>query len=346
MNEHYWKAVAARDASFDGRFVYAVESTGIYCRPSCPSRRPGREQVVFFPQPESAEKAGFRPCRRCHPAASGSPDADLLRRACRAWQPDSDVAAVAAQLGISAVKLRGVFRRTLGITPRQYADEVRTAAFKSEVRNGRGVTEALYEAGYGSSSRLYEGAAARFGMTPAVYQKGGRGMAIAYTTAACPLGRLLVGRTERGICAISLGASDAELETALRTQYPEAQLSRDASGLAEWVEAIVRHLGGAQPALDLPLDLRATAFQRRVWEELRRIPYGATKSYGEIADAIGAPGAARAVARACAGNPAALVIPCHRVVRNDGARGGYRWGEDRKRRLLDKETECSRRNSA
>jgi AraC family transcriptional regulator of adaptative response/methylated-DNA-[protein]-cysteine methyltransferase len=300
---------------------------------------------MFFPLPEAAEKAGFRPCRRCHPAGE-NPDAELLRRACEAWGPESEAAEVAAGLGITMTKLRSLFRRTLGITPRQYADERRTASFKAQVRNGRGVTDALYEAGYGSSSRLYEGAAERLGMTPGTYRKGGRGASIAYTTVACPLGRLLVARTQRGICAVSLGGNDAELVAALRQQYPEAEFSRDSAALAEWTASIVRHTAGTQPRLDLPLDLRATAFQRRVWDQLRRIPYGGTSSYSEVARAIGAPAAARAVARACATNPAALVIPCHRVVRNDGAEGGYRWGAARKQQLLQTEAACSRKNSA
>ena len=343
MNEKYWAAVAGRDASYDGKFVYAVRSTGIYCRPSCPSRRPGRAQVEFFPQPEEAERAGFRPCRRCRPNTANA-DAELLRIACEQFATETDIGAVAARLGVTASKLRALFRRTLGITPRQYADERRTAAFKAQVRNGRPVTDALYEAGYGSSSRLYEGAADRLGMTPGAYRKGGRGMSITYTTLACPLGRLLVARTERGICAVSLGGNDAELVSALRAQYPQAGFTRDSAALAAWAEAIVRHTGGTQPRIDLPLDLQATAFQLRVWDELRRIPYGGTRSYSEVAQAIGAPRSARAVARACATNPAALVIPCHRVVRNDGVRGGYRWGAGRKEQLLETEAECSRKS--
>lgn len=345
MNENYWGAVEARDAGYDGKFVYGVRSTGVYCRPSCPSRRPQRAQVMFFPLPEAAEKAGFRPCRRCHPNRE-NPDTELLRRVCEAWGPEDEASDVAAGLGITMTKLRSLFRRTLGITPRQYADERRTASFKAQVRRGRGVTDALYEAGYGSSSRLYEGAAERLGMTPGAYRKGGRGASITYTTVACPLGRLLVARTERGLCAVSLGENDAELVAALGAQYPEAALARDSAALEQWAALIVRHTAGTQPRLDLPLDLRATAFQRRVWDQLRRIPYGATSSYSEVARAIGAPGAARAVARACASNPAALVIPCHRVVRNDGAEGGYRWGAARKQKLLQTEAACSRKNLA
>jgi AraC family transcriptional regulator of adaptative response/methylated-DNA-[protein]-cysteine methyltransferase len=345
MNDNYWHAVATRDASFDGRFVYAVRSTGVYCRPSCPSRRPGRAQVLYFPQAAAAEQAGFRACLRCHPAGP-HPDAELVERACRALEPDSDAAALPASLGVTAARLRSAFRRTLGITPRQYASELRAASFKAQVRGAGDVTEALYAAGYGSSSRLYENAGERLGMTPGAYRKGGRGIAIAYTTVACPLGRLLVARTARGICAVSLGANDAELVAALHEQFSAAELSRDSAGLAAWAEAIVRHLRGAEPRLDLPLDVRSTAFQLRVWEELRRIPYGGTKTYGEVARAIGRPTAARAVARACATNPAALVIPCHRVLPSGGASGGYRWGAGRKKQLLETEAACSRKDSA
>lgn len=343
--ERFWQAVSGRDASFDGKFVYAVRSTGVYCRPSCPSRRPRREQVVFFVAPDAAEQAGFRACRRCHPKRKGAhPDQELIRRACGVLEEGAGVAGAARQLKVTEGRLRAAFRRTLGITPREYGDERKLAAFKSQVREGRGVTDALYEAGYGSSSRLYERASSRLGMTPGVYQKGGRGMSIAYTMVECPLGRLLVGRTERGICAVSLGATDAELEAALEEQYPAADRRRDSDAAREWIGAIVNHLAGKQPSLDLPLDLRATSFQRRVWDELKKIPYGSTRSYGEVATAIGEPGSARAVARACATNPAALVIPCHRVVRNDGARGGYRWGALRKEKLLAKEAECTRAN--
>lgn len=343
-SEKFWQAVEGRDASFDGRFVYAVRSTRVYCRPSCPSRRPRREQVMFFAAPDAAERAGFRPCRRCHPR---TPDrgAEVLAGACRALEAGAAVADLATQLGVSEAKLRGEFRRRLGITPRQYAGERKMAAFKSQVRGGRGVADALYGAGYGSSSRLYERAPAHLGMTPAAYRKGGRGMTISYTVVPCPLGRLLVARTERGICAVSLGASDAELESALRAQYPEAVLAKDSEAAREWVTAIVDHIAGRQPAPDLPLDLRATAFQYRVWEQLRAIPYGETRTYGAIAAALGQPRAARAVARACATNPAAIVIPCHRVVPGAGAAGGYRWGPDRKKKLLETEAACSRRNS-
>jgi len=344
----YWRAVQERDACFDGRFVFAVRSTGIYCRPSCPARRPGRKQVVFFPLPEAAEAAGFRPCRRCRPRESvpRDPRLELVRRVCGyiAANPDGPLTleALSAQTHTSLHHLQRTFKRIVGITPREFADARRMERLKKRLRQGQDVTDALYEVGYGSSSRLYERAAAQLGMTPANYRRGGRGMSIGYTIVKCPLGRLLVAATERGICAVSLGDSDAMLEAALRSEYPNAEIHRGAAGRSRRVAALLRRLDGHQPHLNLPLDMQATAFQRRVWKELRRIPYGRTRSYKEVARAIGQPKAARAVARACATNPVSVVIPCHRVVRADGALGGYRWGVERKQALL--EGERSRRN--
>jgi AraC family transcriptional regulator of adaptative response/methylated-DNA-[protein]-cysteine methyltransferase len=240
-------------------------------------------------------------------------------------------------VGLSPAYLQRTFKQVMGITPRQYADACRLERLKARLREGDQVTEALYEAGYGSSSRLYEQAPDHLGMTPVTYKRGGCGMRIGYTVVASPLGRLLVAATERGICAVSLGDQDVALEDALRREYPNAEIERADSGLNGWVLAILRHLRGEQPCLDLPLDVQATAFQWRVWQELRAIPAGKTLSYGAIAQALGQPTAARAVARACATNPAAIAIPCHRVVREDGDLGGYRWGLERKRSLLAQE---------
>ena len=296
----------------------------------------------FFAAPDAAERAGFRPCRRCHPRED--PGLGAVERACRRIEKgDPGLEALAAELGLTPQRLARLFRRHLGVTPRQYADARKMDTFRSEVKTGRSVTAALYEAGYGSGSRLYERAPSQLGMTPATYRRGAVGERIAYSIVECPLGRLLVGATERGICMVSLGSAEAGLEAALYLEFPGAEIRRDDGRLREWTTALLRQLDGAQPAVELPLDIRATGFQRRVWEELRRIPAGATRSYGEIARAIERPTAARAVARACATNPAALVIPCHRVVRNDGALGGYRWGVERKGRLLKMEAECSRK---
>ncbi len=346
-DENYWRAVLARDCRYDGLFVYAVRSTGIYCRPSCPSRRPGRERVQFFALPEAAEQKGFRPCRRCRPRSVSAPDPklEMVRQVCRYIEAHSDerltLPALATHAGTTPLQLQRAFRRLVGITPRQYAGAHRLARLKRELTGGKNVTTALYEAGYGSSSRLYECSNGQLGMTPATYRRGGEGMRIGYAVASSPLGRVLVGATSRGICAVYLGSSDAPLEAALAREYPRAELRADRNGLRGAVNAILEHLGGKQPHLELPTDVQATAFQRRVWEELRRIPYGATRTYGQIARAIGRPKAVRAVARACATNPTSVVVPCHRVVRADGGLGGYRWGMDRKRALLEQEREVA-----
>jgi AraC family transcriptional regulator of adaptative response/methylated-DNA-[protein]-cysteine methyltransferase len=338
-----WEAVLNRDATADGTFVYGVLSTGIYCRPSCPSRRPRRDRVAFFALPAAAEHAGFRACKRCHPerAAIHDPHVELVQRVCRAIAANPEgqltLAALSADVGLSPFHLQRIFKRVMGISPKQYADAARTDRLKSDLRNGEAVTSALYGAGYGSSSRLYERADTHLGMTPAVYRKGGAGMRITYTVVPCPLGALLVAATERGVCAVTLGDDAERLSAGLRREYPAAQIHEDATYLSEAVEAILRHLAGEQPHLDLPLDIRATAFQWRVWEALREIPYGDTRSYSEIARAIGQPTASRAVAQACGHNPVALAIPCHRVVREDGTLGGYRWGIERKRTILARE---------
>jgi len=338
-----WHIVLARDRRFDGAFVYAVRSTGIYCRPSCPSRRPRRELVSFFPIPEAAEQAGFRACRRCSPTSvnGAHPDVALVRDACRRLDSHPDepasMAALSARTGTSPRRLLRAFQAVLGVTPRQYRDAWRLERFKRQLHERKRVSPATYAAGYGSSSRVYERAGAQLGMTPATYARGGRGARIAFTVVPCPLGRLLVAATERGICRIGVGAGAEELAAGLRAEFPAAEIRRDRGPLRRWVGAIRRHLEGRAPHLDLPLDVRATAFQRAVWEALRKIPYGSTRSYAEIARAIGRPRATRAVARACATNPAAIVIPCHRVVRADGDLGGYRWGIRRKRALIEGE---------
>ncbi len=343
--EGYWRAVLARDARFDSTFVYAVRSTGIYCRPTCASRRPSRNQVAFYSSPEAAEHAGFRPCRRCRPheatRESPSAQAKLVERICRAIETslgEGDgpitLATLSKRMGANAYRLQRSFKRVMGITPRQYADAQRLARLKSRLREGQDVTGALYDAGYGSSRALYERAPARLGMTPATYRKGGLGMHIRYTIADSPLGRLLIGATERGVCAVCLGDSDKALETSLFEEYPHAEIRHDEETLSPWVAAFLSHLQGRTPHLDLPVDVQTTAFQWRVWEELRAIPYGDTRSYSDVARALGRPKAVRAVAHACATNPVAVVIPCHRVVGKDGGLHGYRWGLERKQKLL------------
>lgn len=356
--QSFWRAVLARDRAADGNFVYAVRSTGVYCRPSCPSRKPRREQVQFFALPEAAERHGFRPCRRCHPqkAALHDPAVDAVAQLCREiearlradgaanLESDLSLKALGTAAGMGAHQLERAFRRVMGISPRQYADARRMRQLKSKLKKGDNVTTALYDAGFGSSSRLYERAPEALGMTPATYRRGGAGMNIDYAIVDSPLGRLLVGATTRGISALYLGKSDDALEDELRTEYPHALLHKDRNKLRVWTEQILAHLRGKEPHLALPTDVQATAFQRRVWEELRRIPFGATRTYTEIACDIGKPRAVRAVARACATNPVSVVVPCHRVVRQDGDLAGYRWGIARKRALLEHEAEVKAKN--
>lgn len=338
-----WRIVLARDRRYDGAFVYAVRSTRVYCRPSCPSRRPRRELVSFFAAPAAAEQAGYRACRRCRPGAP-DPATELVRRACalidgrpdEAWGLDALARAVAAR----PRALTRAFQRVLGVTPREYRDARRVERLKSNLKERKRVTTALYAAGYGGSSRVYERSDAQLGMTPATYARGGAGMRIAFAVVPSPLGRLLVAATERGVCRVALGDDAATLERALRAEFPAADIARDDRRLARAVQALTRHLEGRAPDLDLPVDVRATAFQRAVWDALRKIPYGQTRSYAEVARAIGRPRAVRAVARAVATNPVAIVVPCHRVVREDGTLGGYRWGPERKAALIEREREA------
>jgi AraC family transcriptional regulator of adaptative response/methylated-DNA-[protein]-cysteine methyltransferase len=341
--ERCWAAVATRDKTSDGAFVYAVRSTGVYCRPSCPSRRPARERVSFYALPAAAELAGFRPCRRCHPEAVPPPDpnAALVTAACRAIAANLDqpltLADLGTAVGMSPQHLQRTFKRLLGISPREYADTLRLQQFKAQLRTGEAVTTAIDAAGYGSTSRLYEHADAKLGMTPTTYQRGGSGMQITYAVVASPLGQLLVAATERGVCAVSLGDDAAALEADLRAEYPAATLVRNDGNLGGAVTAILAYLEGQTPNLDLPLDVQATAFQRQVWQALQGIPYGETRTYRELAAALGKPGASRAVGRACATNPVSLIVPCHRALGSDGKLHGFRWGLERKQALLDLE---------
>ena len=335
--EQRWQAVVARDASRDGVFVFAVTSTGVYCRPSCPSRRPRRERVRFFSRPDEAERAGFRACLRCRPR-DGDSRVKNVERICHFLREHADepvtLAALGERFGMNPFHLQRVFKSVLGVSPREFTDAIRMKSFKSQLRSGSSVTDAIYEAGFGSSSRLYERSGGQLGMTPATYQRGGKGMFIRYATLDSPVGRMLLAATDHGVCAISFGESDGNLLEGLRREFPDATLRRGDVVLRRWVRALLDQLHGERPLPQLPLDVQATAFQRRVWEHLRSIPYGTTKSYGEVARAIGRASGARAVARACATNPVAVAIPCHRVVRGTGDLGGYRWGMERKKALL------------
>jgi len=336
----FWQAMETRDTHMDGVFFFAVITTGVYCRPSCAARRPRRGNVIFFQSREAAERAGFRPCLRCEPERERARDAqsELVEKICRYLEAHLDEAVtlegLGRQLNLSPFHLQRTFKTATGITPRAYADFCRLESFKSSLREGRPVTRALYDAGYGSSSRLYERAASHLGMTPTAYQRGGAGTTIRYEVLDTSIGKLLVAATDKGVCTIRLGGSARKLEEELRQEFRAADIQRDAKFLGPWAGQLRDHLEGHLHKLDVPLDIQATAFQRRVWEYLRTIPYGTTQSYGEVAKAIRQPKAARAVARACASNPVAVAIPCHRVVRGDGKGGGYRWGEARKRKLL------------
>ena len=339
-HETQWQAVLEKNSAFDGEFVYAVSSTGIYCRPSCASRRPRRDRVSFFKLPALAEQSGFRACLRCKPNTAASEDSQLqmAQEVCRIIEENDGEAVTLAELskrvGVSSFHLQRTFKSIMGITPKDYAAAQRVNKFKREVRSGGGITNAMYDAGFGSSSRLYESAAAQLGMTPATYGKGGRGVVINYAVRKTSLGHLLVAATSKGVCSVMLGDSEAGLKADLLREFPAADIQQDEKALTASVAALVEHLEKKSPRLDLPLDIRATAFQRQVWEQLLAIPYGETYSYSEVAKAIGQDKAVRAVARACATNPVALVIPCHRVIREDKSLGGYRWGIERKKKLL------------
>jgi AraC family transcriptional regulator of adaptative response/methylated-DNA-[protein]-cysteine methyltransferase len=337
-----WNAVVTRDRSASGTFVYAVRSTGVYCRPGCASRRPRRDRIAFFDTPDEAERAGFRACRRCQPrqTADSDPWLDRIRRACvYLANVDGHVTlhSLARRLGGSPYHLQRNFKRIVGLTPREYAEACRLQRIRRGLRASKSITDAMLDAGFGSSSRLYERAVPKLGMTPSTYRRGGAGVPIRFTTVDSPIGRLLVAATARGVCLVSMGRSDAELQASLRREYPAATMTRDSGGLSKWARQVLDHLAGRVPRLDLPLDIRATAFQWQVWEALTAIPAGSTRTYAEVAAAIGRPTAARAVARACATNPVALAIPCHRVVPAAGGVGGYRWGASRKQALLARE---------
>jgi AraC family transcriptional regulator of adaptative response/methylated-DNA-[protein]-cysteine methyltransferase len=346
-----WESVLGRDPAADGRFLYGVTTTGIYCRPSCPSRRPKRDNVAFFSSAEAAERAGFRACQRCRPnhAKAGNRAVERARDYIDSHLADFaeeriTLEVLGEQSGLSPYHLQRKFKDVLGLTPAQYIRARKSERLKGELKRGETVSRATFGAGYGSSSRVYGDADARLGMTPATYRRGGAGMHIDYVIAKTLLGTLLVAATERGVCAVTLGNDAKSLEADLAREYPAATRARVAprsSSLASWVTEIVEAVAGDRRRLDIPFDIQASAFRWKVWRELQKIPFGETRSYGEIASAIGTPKAVRAVASACANNQAAVVIPCHRVIRQSGELGGYRWGLERKRQLLEKERAIS-----
>lgn len=336
-----WQAVQTNDARFDGAFVLGVKTTGIYCKPSCRARLPKRENVDFYPSPRDAERFGFRACKRCKPqtATSADPSVEKVLRAC-AIIDSNDVVTLdqlSAGVGLSTFHLQRSFKEIIGVSPKKYAEAKRMERFKNELREGSDVTTAMYDAGFGSSSRLYEKASEGLGMTPATYKKGGAGMKINYVITDSELGKLLVARTKRGICSVTFGDDEVSMRVALENEFPNAEISLDSEGLKNAVDAITKYIAGKNRRLILPLDLQATAFQLQVWDFLRQIPYGETRSYMEVAEALGDKKKVRAVAQACAKNRVAMVIPCHRVVASNGKLSGYRWGVERKRKLLEKE---------
>lgn len=332
--DELWMAVAGREPDAD--FIFAVTSTGVFCRPGCPARTPTRDRVRFFSDPEAARAAGFRPCRRCRPDGTESHSAavararELLDVAPERWATRP----LAAKVGLSASQLQRQFRRVFGISPAEYGRALRTQRARVALADGTPVTEALYDAGFGSSRAFYEVVPAALGMTPTQFRRGGAGVEIRYTVFDSYLGPLLVAVTERGVCSVKIGDRAQGLADQLRAEFPAAQLRRDDAGLGEVRETALNLAAGRGDRQELPLDVHGTLFQWLVWRQIQRIPRGRTKTYGELASEIGRPTAARAVARACATNQVALIIPCHRVVPAAGGEGGYRWGRDRKQRLL------------
>jgi AraC family transcriptional regulator of adaptative response/methylated-DNA-[protein]-cysteine methyltransferase len=343
-----WQAVLARDGSHDGKFVFAVSTTGIFCRPSCPAKRPIRENVSFFDNAVLAEKAGYRACLRCRPKAlDGSPQSVLVRSICRyierhvvdQSEDRLTLSLLAKEFRLSSFHLQRTFKAVLGVSPRAYVDACRLRELKSSLQSGHSVTTSLYAAGYGSSSRLYERTATQLGMTPEKYRRGAVAAIVRYTITDSPLGRMMIAATEKGICAISFADSDQQLLQGLIREFPFAVRRRDEAALSEWRAGLANMMQGQETSASLPLDIRATAFQRRVWEALQQIPRGETWTYSALAKKIGMPSATRAVANACASNRIAIAIPCHRIVRQDGDLGGYRWGVRRKAQLLALEQE-------
>jgi len=338
--ENFWQAICARDPAFDGVFFYGVRSTGVFCKPSCPSRQPRRAQVVYFANQDAAVKAGFRACKRCQPNTTISHiDALVARIQTHLDQlPDRmSLKVLGVQFGLSPSYLQKIFKSRTGLSPSRYAAAKRLERFKIAAAKSEDVTEAQYAAGYRSVRSLYQQAARQLGMTPSTYQHGGQGMEIRYTFLSSRLGQILVAATERGLCAVRLGDNQESLEELLAREFPAAHRIATTSGLETWLQMLQDYLDGKPMPADINLDLQATTFQLRVWEALRSIPYGRTVSYGQLAAEIGQPKAVRAVAQACAANPIALVTPCHRVVRSDGSLGGYRWGIERKQMLLTQE---------
>jgi AraC family transcriptional regulator, regulatory protein of adaptative response / methylated-DNA-[protein]-cysteine methyltransferase len=339
-----WAAVRRRNADADGHFLYSVKTTGVYCRPSCAARPARRENVAFHITREAAERAGFRPCKRCRPdlPPKAEREAALIAASCRSIETAEEVpslAALAAEAGVSVFHFHRLFKRIAGVTPKAYAAAQRQQRVQKNLSNGSGVTEAIYDAGFNSSGRFYESAGKMLGMKPSTYRKGGQGEAVWHAVGRCSLGRVLVAATARGVCAIFLGDDDKLLAKELARRFPKAELCAPKPEFSDWVAKAVRYVDDPTRSggLGLPLDIQGTAFQCRVWEALREIPAGETTTYGALAKSIGKPRAVRAVGAACGANPIAVAIPCHRALAADGALTGYRWGIARKKSLLARE---------
>lgn len=344
-NDQRWQAMQERDARQDGKFFFGVVTTGVYCNPSCASRRPLRKNVRFYDTAAQAEKDGLRPCKRCHPDTNTDENAQAVRNACQYLKTHPaeplSLTDLAKHVGMSPAHFHRTFKRLVGVTPKQYADKLRMDDLKRGLKQGGPITGSVYASGFGSSSRVYERSNTRLGMTPAQYSKGGAGVTITYASTESPLGRMMLGATDRGLCFLQFGETHAGLQKLLQKEYPHATLEPMAKPYSpdfqRWMGALEQYLDGNQTSLALPVDVRATAFQLKVWNYLSSIPYGEVRSYSEVASALGDPNASRAVAGACAANNVALLVPCHRVLRSNGELGGYRWGIERKRTLLDME---------
>ena len=342
VSDPRWAAVAARDASADGRFFYSVRTTGVYCRPSCAARPARPENVDFHASTADAERAGFRPCKRCKPdqPALALRNADMVAGLCRfieSAEQTPSLNELAARAGMSSYHLHRVFKETTGLTPKAYAAAHRARRVRDELTRHTTVTDAIYGAGFNSNGRFYAAAPGVLGMTPTRFRAGGAGESIRFAVGECSLGAVLVAATDKGVCAITLGDDPDALVRNLQDRFPHARLVGGDAGFEQLVAKVVGLVERPAAAIDLPLDVRGTAFQQRVWQALRKIPAGSTASYADIARRLRAPAAVRAVAQACGANPVAIAIPCHRVVRKDGGLSGYRWGVERKRALLERE---------